>query len=74
MKALQLLTIALACSIAATVQLQSQTPAAPRTPVQTLQLFKTQNEQLLEKQAATLQKLEALQKDSEQIKFLAKRT
>lgn len=40
---------------------------------QLLQL-KTSNGQLLEQQAATLEKLDKLQKDAEQVKIFARRT
>jgi hypothetical protein len=57
-----------------TSHLHSQAPAAPKTPLQQVQALKAQNQQVLEKQAATLVKLDALQKEAAQIKFLAARS
>jgi hypothetical protein len=70
------LTISLvaACTLALTAHLHSQAPGAPKSPLQQLQDVKKKNQELLEKQGAALQKLEAIQKEAEQVKFLAKRT
>lgn len=54
--------------------LRSQLPGAPKSPLQQLQAMKTQNQQLIEKQNATLQKLDELQKTASQIKVLTKRS
>ena len=54
--------------------LRSQAPAAPKSPLQQLQDIREKNKAQIEKQAATLLKLDALQQDATQIKFLGKRT
>lgn len=55
--------------------LRSEVPnAAAKTPVQALQALKAQNQQLLERQAQMLLKLEELEKDAQQLKFFSKRT
>ena len=71
-----LLTIAAACGIfLGTAQLHSQAPAAAvKTPLELLQTMKAQNQTLLEKQTATLVKLDELQKEAAQIRFMAKRS
>jgi hypothetical protein len=56
-------------------QLHSQAPAAAaKTPLELLQTMKAQNQALLEKQTATLVKLDELQKEAAQIRFMAKRS
>jgi hypothetical protein len=45
-----------------------------KTPLQALQQIKAQNAALIEKQAATVQKLDELAKEAQQIKFLGKRS
>jgi hypothetical protein len=67
------LTLSLLAILGLAGALQSQAPAAPKTPLQQLQDLKAKNKELIEKQAATLQKLDALQKDAQSIKFLGKR-
>ena len=52
----------------------SQAPAAPQTPLQQLQIIKAKNKQLLDRQAVTLKQLDELQVESQQLKFLGKRT
>jgi len=52
---------------------QSQAPAAPKSVLQQLQAMKAQNQVLLEKQTALLLKLEDLNKEASQVKFLSKR-
>ena len=71
-----LLTIAAACgTFLATAQLHSQAPAAAaKTPLELLQTMKTQNQTLLEKQTATMVKLDELHKEASQIRFMAKRS
>ncbi len=54
-------------------QLHSQVPGRPKTSLEQLQLIKTSNQQMLEKQAATLQKLVELEKESSQLKAFARR-
>jgi len=51
----------------------SQAPAQPKSVLQQLQAMKAQNQVVLEKQTALLLKLEDLQKEAAQVKFLAKR-
>ena len=70
----------LACSLwvaaiatALTGALHSELPPA-KTPLEALQRIKAQNAALLEKQTATLVKLEAMAKEAQQIKFLGKRS
>ncbi len=71
-----LLTIGAACAaFFVTAQLHSQAPAAAaKTPLELLQTMKAQNQTLLEKQTATMVKLDELQKDAAQIRFMAKRS
>jgi hypothetical protein len=72
-----LLTIVAAGSVFfAAAQLHSQAPAAAaaKTPLELLQTMKAQNQALLEKQTATMVKLDELQKDAAQIRFMAKRS
>ena len=54
--------------------LHSQAPSAPKTVLQQLQDIRQKNKEQIEKQAAAMQKLDALQQDAVQIKFLGKRT
>lgn len=54
--------------------LHSQTPAPAKSPLQQLQEIRDKNKAQIEKQGAALQKLDALQQDSTQLKFLGKRT
>jgi len=74
MKTLTLSALVAGCMLALTAHLHSQAPGVPKPPLQQLQEIKLKNQELLEKQAAALQKLEAIQKEAEQVKFLAKRT
>lgn len=54
--------------------LHAQAPGAPKTVLQQLQDIRQKNKEQIEKQAAAMQKLDALQQDAAQIKFLGKRT
>ena len=74
MKTLLSLTLPAAAFFALALDLHSQAPAAPQTPLQILQATKVKNAELLEKQAATLLKLDELDKDASQLKTFAKRT
>ena len=47
--------------------------AQPKSPLETLQTLREQNILLIEKQAATLLKLDELAKDAQQVKFFGKR-
>jgi len=55
------------------VNVQSQTAGVPKSTLQQLQEMKAKNKATLEKQEALLLKLEELNKDATQIKFLTKR-
>ncbi len=66
------LAIALGALLLA-LPLHSQVPQAPRTPLQALQAIKVQNDEHLKKQAEMIVKLDELQKQAQQIKFLSKR-
>ena len=61
----------LACALAFAVH--AQTPAAPKTTLELLKAMKAANQTQLEKQTALLLKLEELQKEAAQIRFLSKR-
>ena len=52
----------------------SQAPAAPQTSVQRLGAIRATNQQLLERQTETLKRLEEMQLQSQQLKFLGKRS
>lgn len=52
----------------------SQAPAAPQTAVQRLQAMKVKNKELIDRQTETLKKLEEIQLEAQQIKFLGKRS
>lgn len=68
------LTLSLAALLALGINLHSQAPAAAKSPLETLRAMKLKNQELIEKQTATLQKLEAIEKDAEQLKIFAKRS
>lgn len=74
MKTFLSLTLAVAALLALGLDLHSQEPASPKTPLQILQDLKARNKELIEKQKQTLQKLEELDKEAAQIKALAART
>jgi len=74
MKTLLSLTLSAVALFAFALDLHSQAPVAPATPLQILQAMKAKNQQLIEKQTQTLQKLDELEKEADQIKTLAKRT
>jgi hypothetical protein len=63
--------LTLACAFALAVQ--AQTPAAPKTTLEQLKAMKAANQTQLEKQTALLIKLEEMQKEAAQIRFLTKR-
>ena len=73
MKTLTLFLWSAAAIIALSGSLHSQNAPA-KSPLETLQTMKTQNATLLEKQAATLLKLDEIAKEAQQIKFLGKRS
>ncbi len=76
MKRLTLITAVAISSIALTLSVRSQVAvAAPaQTPLEALQLLKARNVKIIEQQNATLQKLEELQKETHQLRILARRT
>jgi hypothetical protein len=74
MRTLTLSLATAALTFALATSLHSQAPAVAKSPLQQLQEMKTKNQALIEQQAAALQKLDAIQKEAEQVKFLAKRT
>ena len=73
MKTLTLFFWSAAAIIALSGSLHSQNAPA-KSPLETLQTLKAQNASLLEKQAATLLKLDEIAKEAQQIKFLGKRS
>ena len=73
MKTLTLFLWSAAAIFAISGPLHSQNAPA-KTPLEALQTLKTQNNALLEKQAATLLKLDEIAKEAQQIKFLGKRS
>ena len=73
MKTSVIFAVLIATVGAVTAQLHSQAPA-PKTPLEQLRLVRTQNQQLLEKQTATIVKLDELQKEAAQIRFMTKRS
>ena len=74
MKTLLSLALSVVALLALAGNLHSQAPAAPQSPAQILQAMKAKNQEIIEKQTATLLKLDELEKEAEQIKVLAKRT
>ena len=74
MKTLALTLWSAAIAIALGTSLHSQTAPAPKSPLEALQQMKAANTALLEKQTATLLKLDELAKEAQQIKFLGKRS
>ena len=73
MKTLTIFLWSAAAIIALGGSLHSQNAPA-KSPLETLQTMKAQNATLLEKQAATLLKLDEIAKEAQQIKFLGKRS
>jgi hypothetical protein len=73
MKTFSLFLWSAAIAVALSSSLHSQAPQ-PRTPQETLLQMKEKNAALLEKQTATLLKLDELAKEAQQIKFLGKRS
>lgn len=51
----------------------SQAPAAPQSALQRLQTIKAKNKEMIDRQTETLKKLDALQLEAQQLKFLGKR-
>ncbi len=69
----RLTILILAGLLAGLAPLHSQAPAK-QSAIERLQTLKAQNEKLLEQQAATLQRLEEIQKEAQQLRILARRT
>ena len=74
MKTFLSLALSVAAFLALATNLHSQAPAAPKSPMQILQAMKAKNQETIEKQTQTLQKLDELEKDAEQLKIFGKRT
>ena len=74
MKTFLSLTLSATALFALALNLHSQVPAVPKSPLQILQAMKAKNQELIEKQTQTLQKLEDLEKESGQLKTFGKRT
>ena len=73
MKTLTIFLWSAAAILALSGSLHSQNAPA-KAPLEMLQSLKAQNTALLEKQAATLLKLDEVAKEAQQIKFLGKRS
>jgi hypothetical protein len=73
MKRISFLLLVAALALGLGAHVHSQAPAAPKTVLQQLQVMKVQNQLHLEKQTALLLKLEELNKEASQVKFLSKR-
>jgi hypothetical protein len=71
MKTICLLTTAALLALA--VNLHSQ-GVLPKTPIDKLKDLKAKNAEIIEKQGATLQKLDDIEKQSEQLRFFSKRS
>jgi Spy/CpxP family protein refolding chaperone len=67
-----LLTAAAVFTLTAT--LHSQAPGASKTPLQLAQALKAKNQELIEKQKQTLEKLDDLDKQAAQLKIFGKRS
>ena len=77
MKALSLFLWSAAMVIALSTSLHSQAPAdaaSTKTQIEKLQRIKAENARLLEKQAATLHKLDELAKEAQQLKIFGSRS
>lgn len=68
-----LIAFALALAITLGVRVHSQTVAGAKSAAQQLQAIKAANSVLLEKQTALMLKLDELQKEAAQTKFMVKR-
>jgi len=73
MKATTPTLIAIAALLGLAVNLHSQ-GIAPKPPVDRVREVKTKNAELIEKQKATLLKLDEIDKAAEQIRFFSKRS
>ena len=66
--------ITAAAVLALTATLHSQAPGAARSPLQQVQALKAKNQELIEKQKQTLEKLDDVEKQAAQLKILGKRS
>lgn len=64
--------IAVAALLGLAVNLHSQ-GILPKSPVEKLRGFKAKNEEIIKAQAATLEKLDEIDKQAEQMRFFSKR-
>jgi hypothetical protein len=74
MKALSIILWSAAIAVALSTSVHSQAPAAPKTTTEMLQKIKAENAKQLEKQAATLRKLDELAKEVQQLKIFGSRS
>jgi hypothetical protein len=72
MKPGHLFLIVSAALLALAMNLHSQAPLA-KSPLEQLKIMKAKNAELLEKQKATLLKLDEMDKQAEQMRFFTKR-
>lgn len=68
------IALAVATGVIGACPLRSQAPAARQTPAEALRAVRTQNQKVIDQQTATLQKLEDLQKESQQLRIFARRS
>ena len=68
-----IIILAMAALLGLAVRSESQVSAQPKSSLQLAQAAKAANQTQLDKQAALLLKLDELQKEATQIKFLTKR-
>ena len=73
MKALPFVLVAIG-AFTLTQLAHSQAPAAAQTAAQRLQTIRAKNKEILDRQTETLKKLEELQLEAQQVKFLGKRS
>lgn len=71
---LSICAVALIAAFAAENAAHSQAPVVPQTPVQRLEALAAKNKKLIETQQATLKKLEEMELQSQQLKFMGRRT
>ena len=74
MKTLPFLLLSLALMSGLTSDVRSQAAAPLQTALQQLQAMRLQNQQLIDKQTATITKLDELQLQAQQLKFFGKRS
>jgi len=74
MKTLSIILWSAAVAVALSTSVHSQAPAAPKSQSEMLQTIKAENAKHLEKQAATLRKLDELAKEVQQLKIFGSRS